>query len=72
MKNKEVQRALFENDLKPYHLAEILGIRKESAWRKLRAEMSADEQKRICILIDAYAKEKKRGNADGAKDDGRE
>lgn len=61
MNNYMVRKALFENDLKPVDLARILGIYKESAWRKLRKEMRKDEQERICILIEAYAKERKRG-----------
>ena len=64
MRNRIIKRALFEADMKQYHLAGLLGIREESLSRKMREELPEEEQKRIAQLIRQHAEGK------GAENDG--
>ena len=43
MRNRIIKRALFEADMKQYHLAGLLGIREESLSRKMREELPEEE-----------------------------
>lgn len=53
MKNRIIKEALFKNDLKQYQLAEIMGIHEASLSRKLRNELSEEEQLQIVRMIKA-------------------
>lgn len=53
MKNRIIKEALFKNDLKQYQLAEIMGIHEASLSRKLRNELSEEEQMQIVRMIKA-------------------
>ncbi len=55
MKNKKIRMKLLEHDLKYYQLDQILGISEPTRCRMLRNELPADEQDRICKLIEEYA-----------------
>lgn len=48
--------------VKAYEMPNILGISESSYYRKMRCEMSKDEQKEIIQKIKQYAKERNLGN----------
>ena len=53
MKNRIIKEALFKNDLKQYQLAEIMGIHEASLSRKLRNELSEEEQLQMVRMINS-------------------
>lgn len=55
MNNLKIRMKLTEKGLRYYHLDEILGISEPTRCRMLRKELPAEEQDRICKLIDDYA-----------------
>lgn len=54
MNNLKIRFKLTENGMKYYELDKILGISEPTRCRMLRNEMPAEEQDRICELIDEY------------------
>ena len=51
MKNAKIKAAMFENDIKQWELARIMGIHEGSLSRKLRDELPTAEQDKIVDLI---------------------
>ena len=62
MNNSRVRNALFQNDLKYWQLARILGVSEATLSRKLRTELPADEQDRIVRMIEKEAKRNEQAN----------
>lgn len=63
--NLIVRTKLLETGLRTWKLADILNVSEPTIYRKLRKELSAEEQNRICRLIDEYvAKEAGKNEAD--------
>lgn len=56
--NSIVRYALFSNDVRQWELAELLNVSEMTIIRKLRKELSEEEQKRLAALIEKYAKER--------------
>lgn len=54
MNNLTIRMKLVETGLKYYQLDSILGISEPTRCRMLRKELSAEEQERICKLIDDF------------------
>lgn len=52
MKNELIKRELKKHNLKQWQLADMLGIREESLCKKMRYELSKEEQERIISLIE--------------------
>lgn len=50
--NREIRKALFENDMKQWELAKLLGVHEVTLIRKLREELPKEEQDRICHIIE--------------------
>lgn len=55
MNNLVIRTALMQHNIKKWQLAQILGMSEPTLYRKLRNELPADEQDRICKLIEEYA-----------------
>ena len=55
--NKRVRKAMFEANLKQYHLAELLGVTESRVSAMLRYEMPEDKQKEIVALIKGQSNE---------------
>ena len=55
MNNPKIRIKLMENNLRYYELDKILGISEPTRCRMLRNELPAEEQERICKLIEEYA-----------------
>ena len=51
MNNFEIRKALMEAGMRNYQLADLLGITEFSLSRKLRKEISKDEQTKILKII---------------------
>ena len=56
MNNLKIRLKLTETGIKYYELDRMLGISEPTRCRMLRKELPAEEQERICTLIDEYAK----------------
>lgn len=52
--NYKVRKAILESGLKQWKVAELIGIRDDVFSRKLRYELSEDEQNRIIDAISNY------------------
>ncbi len=52
--NQKIRIKLMANNMRYYELDRILGISEPTRCRMLRNELPADEQDRICRLIDEY------------------
>ncbi len=59
MKNPIISRFLFENELKQWQAADLLGIKPESLCRKLRYELPEEEQEKIVSTIKEEIKKRK-------------
>lgn len=55
MKNKLIRTALFNCGVKQFELADAMGVHEQTLSRKLRHELSEDEQKRIVKIIKEIA-----------------
>lgn len=55
MENEKIRNQLKTFNLKQWQLADLLGISEFTLTRKLRHELPAEEQKRICELIEKAA-----------------
>lgn len=62
MNNLKIRIKLIENDMKYHQLDKLLGISEPTRCRMLRDELPADEQDRICKLIDEYTEKGGREN----------
>lgn len=62
MQNKSIRIALMEHNMRQYELAEIMGIHDFSLSRKLRHELSDEEQRKIVSLIEKHTAEKGAAN----------
>lgn len=62
MKNEIISKFLFENELKQWQAADLLGMRADSLSRKMRYEIPVEEQKQIVARI----KEAQEGGNHGA------
>lgn len=51
MHNKNVRKELLDASMKNYELADLMGITEFTLSRKLRKELSEDEQQEIIMLI---------------------
>lgn len=67
MNNYRIRAKLMEKGLKYYQLDEILGISEPTRCRMLRKEISAEEQERICNLIEEYAESKEGKGSESVK-----
>jgi len=56
--NKKIRLVMFENDLRMFELAKLLGISETTLYRRLRTELPKEEQDRIVKII----KERSNGN----------
>ena len=54
MNNLKIRMKIMEKGLKYYELDRILNISEPTRCRMLRNELPAEEQERICKLIDEY------------------
>lgn len=52
MTNKKVRMAMFDHDLRMFELARILNTSETTLYRRLRDELSEEEQNRIIKLIE--------------------
>ena len=50
--NKKIRMKLAEHEMTQYDLAKLLGVSEMTVYRRLRDELPAKEQKRICKLIE--------------------
>lgn len=57
-KNKRIRMKLVEHELTQYDLSKLLGVSEMTVYRKLRDELSKEEQDRIIQIIEAGVKEK--------------
>ena len=57
MNNVEIRRAIFENDIKKYRLAEKLGINWVTLSRWFQTEMSPERKARVLAAIDELIKQ---------------
>lgn len=60
--NEKIKDCMYTCKVKAYEMPRILGISESSYYRKMRCEMSNDEQKEIIQKIKQYAKERSLGN----------
>lgn len=51
MKNRKIRIAMFENNVKQYEVAKLLGIHESVLSRKLREELPDEEQEKIVSKI---------------------
>ena len=58
MNNKAIRFSLFENGVRMWELAKLLGVCEMTLYRKFREELQEDEQKRIVSIIEDYAQKK--------------
>ena len=56
--NKKIKDCMYSCRVKAYEMPHILGISESSYYRKMRLEMSSDEQKNIIQKIKDYAKDR--------------
>ena len=56
MNNMRIRQALASKMMRYYELDWILGISEPTRCRMFRSELPAEEQDRICKLIEEYAK----------------
>lgn len=56
--NKKIKDCMYSCRVKAYEMPHILGISESSYYRKMRREMSSDEQKNIIQKIKDYAKDR--------------
>lgn len=56
MNNLKIRRKMASEMMKYYQLDQILGVSEATRCRMLRNELPAEEQDRICKLIDEYVK----------------
>jgi DNA-binding Xre family transcriptional regulator len=54
--NKQIRKAMIENDIRQWELAEKLGIADSSLSRKFRQELFEEEKNRILAIIEAMGK----------------
>ncbi len=57
MANEIIRKALKENCLHQWELAEKMGISEQTIYRRLRTELPPDEQKKILAIIEDGRKE---------------
>lgn len=50
--NKKIRLVMFENDLRMFELAKLLGISETTLYRRLRTELPEEEQDRIVKAIE--------------------
>ncbi len=55
MKNKMVRKELFNREVKQAELADALKIHEQTLSRKLRHELSKEEQRELCEVIRGIA-----------------
>jgi len=60
MANENIRIAILRSGKKQYEIASLLGMSETHLSRKLRSELPADEQERICKLIDEYAERREK------------
>lgn len=58
MNNLKIRRKMASEMMKYYQLDQILGVSEATRCRMLRNELPAEEQDRICKLIDEYVKDR--------------
>ena len=54
--NKKIRMKLAEHEMTQYDLSKLLGVSEMTVYRRLRDELPAKEQNRICKLIEEAAK----------------
>lgn len=59
MKNKMVRKELFNREVKQAELADALKIHEQTLSRKLRHELSKEEQREMCEVIRCIAENRK-------------
>lgn len=57
MTNQKIRTALEKAGMRQWELAELLGVSEGNFSRRMRRELPAAEQKRICSLIQKHAQE---------------
>lgn len=55
--NKKIRLVMFENDLRMFELAKLLGISETTLYRRLRTELPEEEQDRIVKAIEERSHE---------------
>lgn len=56
--NQAIRRAMAVRDVRQWQLAEAMGIREETLSRKLRAELPAETQKEMILLIESLSEKR--------------
>lgn len=60
--NEKIKDCMYSCRVKAYEMPRILGISESSYYRKMRCEISKDEQNEIIQKIKQYAKERSHSN----------
>lgn len=60
--NKKIKDFMYACRVKAYEMPQLLGVSESSYYRKMRCEMSEDDQNEIIQKIQQYAKERNPGN----------
>lgn len=59
--NLKLRTVMYIYDIPQWKLAEILGVSENTVWRKLREEMSEEDQDKIIRIIEASRRSDKKG-----------
>ena len=57
MANEKIKEALKNKGLRQWQLAEMLGISEQTICRRMRKELSQDEQEKMISIIEDHKKE---------------